>query len=562
MTSTATRPLFSQPATVAGPELRDYQRQAVRCTLSRIKRGRRRLYIELPTGSGKSVVLASIAQAMRAGGRVLAVAHRRELIDQLAGTMTYVLGDVPGVVMAGRDEIDAGVIVGSIQTLQGRRLARVLAADREPITLLLIDEAHHATARNAYATLIAHVEAAYPGVAVVGCTATPYRMDKHRIQDVLPTCSFARTLPDMQRDGWLCPLDWRPITLDGFDLADLPTTMLGGEEDYAAHELAEELNQEDHVRAVVDSTAALIGNRQTLVFGVNVAHAQALAEEYRARGIGAATIWGEMPAKERAATLAAWRAGTIQVVTNCAVLTEGFDFPAISALVMARPTMSPGLYSQMLGRGTRTQPGKADCLVLDVAGNADVSRTKAITLPVLLGDVPDVVEPERGPRKKGAAAGKLPVRWITDPVNQSVCAWTLDEQTGNYVTALTDDASAALVPALDGSGLYRPVVITKRAGQPERVEAVTDEPAAFRDAVYLVNAAAIKGGLHVFADKAAAWRLRPASSRQLLTLACFSRSAAATAEREGWDRGTVSTYIQIEISRRALDRAGLMRRAS
>jgi len=557
MNVTPTLPIAA--AAIAGPALRDYQRQAVACTLSRIKRGRRRVYIELPTGSGKSVVLASIAQAMRAGGRVLAVAHRRELIDQLAGTMTYVLGDVPGVVMAGRDEIDAGVIVGSIQTLQGRRLARVLAADREPITLLLIDEAHHATARNAYATLIAHVEAAYPGVAVVGCTATPYRMDKHRMQDVLPTCAFARTLPDMQREGWLCPLDWRPIALDGFDLADLPTTMLGGEEDYAPHELAEELNQEDHVRAVVDATAALIGNRQTLVFGVNVAHAQALAEEYRARGIGAATIWGEMPAKERAATLAAWRAGTIQAVTNCAVLTEGFDFPAISALVMARPTMSPGLYAQMLGRGTRTHAGKADCLVLDVAGNADVSRTRAITLPVLLGeDAGDVEEPKRGPRVKGPAAGRLSVRWITDPVNQSVCAWALDEQTGNYVTTLTEDTYAVLIAEPDGSGLFFPVVITKRQG----VEPVTDEPCVFRDAVYQVNAMAIKSGLHVFADKNAPWRSRPASPAQIAALGRFSPKAAAAAEREEWDRGTVSMMLQNAIARRALERYAHVGRAS
>jgi len=560
MTSTATLTLFTKAATVAGPELRDYQRQAVRCTLSRITRGRRRLYIELPTGTGKSVVLASIAKAALRGGRVLAVAHRRELITQLAGTMEYVTGQAAGVVMAARDEVDAPIIVGSIQTLTGRRLARVLDADREPITLLLIDEAHHATSRNAYAALIAQLEAAYPGVAVVGCTATPYRMDKHRMQDLLPTCAFARTLPDMQRDGWLCPLDWRPIVLDGFNLSDLPTTMLGdGEEDYAPHELAEELNQEDHVRAVVDSTASLIGSRQTLVFGVNVAHAQALAEEYRARGFRAATIWGEMPTKERAATLAAWRAGDVQVVTNCAVLTEGFDFPAISALVMARPTMSPGLYSQMLGRGTRTHAGKADCLVLDVAGNADVSRTRAITLPVLLGeDAGDVEEPERGPRVKGPTAGRLPVRWITDPVNQSVCAWALDEQTGNYVTTLTEDTYAVLAAARDGSGLYQPFVITKRQG----VEPVTDEPCVFRDAVYQVNAMAIKSGLHVFADKNAPWRARPASPAQITTLGRFSPDVAAAAQREGWDRGTVSMMLQNAIARRALERYAHMGRAS
>ena len=558
MTSTATRPLFPQPAT-AGPALRDYQERAVRCTLSRVRRGRRRLYIELPTGTGKSVVLASIAKAALARGRVLAVAHRRELITQLAGTMEYVTGQAAGVVMAARDEVDAPILVGSIQTLQGRRLARVLDADREDITLLLIDEAHHATNRNAYAALIARLETAYPGVAVVGCTATPYRMDKHRMQDLLPTCAFARTLPDMQRDGWLCPLDWRPIVLDGFNLSDLPTTMLGdGEEDYAPHELAEELNQEDHVRAVVDSTATLISGRQTLVFGVNVAHAQALAEEYRARGFRAATIWGEMPAKDRTATLDAWRAGDIQVVSNCAVLTEGFDFPAISALVMARPTMSPGLYSQMLGRGTRTDAGKDDCLVLDVAGNADVSRTRAITLPVLLGEGIDVEEPARGPRVKGPMAGALSVRWITDPVNQSVCAWALDEQTGNYVTTLTEDTYAVLIAEPDGSGLFLPVVITKRQG----VEPVTDEPCVFRDEVYQVNAMAIKSGLHVFADKNAPWRSRPASPAQIAALGRFSPKAAAAAAREEWDRGTVSMMLQNAIARRALGRYAHARRAS
>jgi superfamily II DNA or RNA helicase len=540
----ASVPPAPSSATASSPELRDYQRQAVECVHTCLARGQRRLYIELPTGTGKSVVLASLAKAALARGRVLVVGHRRELIHQLAETMTRVTGAPAGVIMAARDEIDAPVLVGSIQTLKGPRLARVLGEGRPPVALVLIDEAHHATGRNAYAKLLAQVEATCPSVAVVGCTATPYRMDKHRIQDILPTCAFVRTLADMQRDGWLCPLDWRPIALDGFDLSGLPTTRIDGEEDYATHELAEELNRVDHVRAVVAATAAVIDERQTLVFGVNVAHAQALTAEYQAQGFWAGMVWGEQPSAERAATLAAWRTGALQIVVNCAVLTEGFDFPALSALVLARPTMSPGLYSQMLGRGTRVHENKTDCLVLDVAGHTDASKTQAITLPMVLGEEPAPRQPEQ----RG-----LSVRWILDPVSQSPCAWAIDEQTGIYAAALGNDKYGALVPERDGSGLLQPYVIEKGIA-----DMATLEPWPLREAVYYTNNLAVSGGKHIFANKHATWRTRPASRKQIAFLARLAPERAAEAEREHFDQGAVSMRIAIEVTRRALEQVGLL----
>jgi superfamily II DNA or RNA helicase len=245
----------------------------------------------------------------------------------------------------------------------------LLVANTTPIQTVLIDEAHHAVSGSVYERILATVEdaAGTQPVAIVGLTATPYRSDEQSMLEVLPVCAFARTIPEMVQEGYLAPLTWKPVQVD-LDLAEVATTRHSGELDYAETTLARQLLGETITVWLVAHTASLIEQRPTLVFVASVQHADYLSAAFRACGFSAAVVSGRTGRRQRDELFANWRRGSIQVVCNCALLTEGYDFPGIAALVIARPTLSPGFYMQMLGRGMRKAEGKTDCLVIDVLG--------------------------------------------------------------------------------------------------------------------------------------------------------------------------------------------------
>ncbi len=532
--------------------LRDYQELAVALVGEAVRAGRRRLYVELPTGTGKSRVLAEVARATLAdGGGVLVVAHRRELVRQLAATMGAVTGQAAGIVMAGTHEPAARLVAGSVQTLRGRRLDDVLRA--EPVRLLILDEAHHVTARNAYGRLVRRVEQAHPAAVTLGATATPYRADSARMQDVLTDCVFTRSVPAMQDAGWLAPLDWRRVELSELDLTRVKTGRVGGDTDYSPSVLAALVNTSRSVAAVVAATVREVGSRRCVVFAVDVAHAQALAAAYRRAGLSAEAVWGQMPPVERTAALADWRAGRVQLVVNVAVLTEGYDLPELAAVVMARPTMSPGLYVQCIGRGLRPHPSKADCLVLDVAGNACRVATRQVTLPAILGELPGSgsiggsdAATGTGVTRNSPPRGKAsPARLLLDPVGNARWSWACDDEPGTdgvYATSLWDRSYAALVPDPAPSGLYWPLYV-----EHGRAEQWTDCPLPLRDAVGAVERAVLEGTgrLPRAASRTASWLAQPATGPALALLCKLDPAAADLAQRESWTRGDVSGRINV-----------------
>jgi len=522
--------------------LRPYQEQALTHLHAMLNRGERRLYFELPTGTGKTVILAHLARAMLPRGRVLAVAHRQELIAQLAAALGAVTGEAAGIVMGECDERAARVIVGTIQTLRQTRLRRVLDASPDPVALLLLDEAHHVTPENRYAALVGDVEEASPAVAVVGCTATPYRMDRHRMQDVLPVCAFARSVAEMQDGGWLAPLVWRRIEIGGLHLETIRSRFQAGERDFDVAELSAVSNRAPIVKKTVDATRPLLGDRPTLAFAVDVRHARALADAYRSAGYAAQTVWGEMLAADRARVLRDWQRGRVQVVTNCAVLTEGFDFPGIAALVMARPTQSPGFYVQCLGRGTRPARGKADCLVLDLTGHADPRETRQVLLPFITG-----TDPATGPRRL-LKDGPPPIAHVLDPTGASSTAWGYDPATRSYVASADKRLDVALVSDPRGSGLFFPVLFGK-----DGAHRATEHPVPLREGVWHLQATAIRLGARALSSKRAWWRTDAPSPAQFQLLFRLDPEAHQRAMDEGWDKGTMSLWIGVAINRRRIE---------
>lgn len=339
---------------------------------SRLAAGVHRAIINLPTGTGKTVLGLSIAKRM--GGRTLWLTHRDELIEQPLRAIRAIWPDAStGVVKAERNETDARIIFGSIQTIsRPGRLEKFSGFD-----LVVVDEAHHAAASSYRRTLEA-LGCFNGGPPVLGLTATVERGDKLGLD-----CAFQEIVYQMQllqaiRAGWLADLRTKRVLLD-FNLDDIG--IANG--DYAQGELGTAMMRAGAAEATADAYLEHAPNRKTLIFTVTVDQSRRTAEALQKRGIAAEWLYGETPIDERRAILARLKTGETMVVANCAVLTEGFDEPSISAIMIARPTRSKPFYIQMIGRGTRIFPEKDDCLVIDLVGAS--SDHKLIQAPTLFG---------------------------------------------------------------------------------------------------------------------------------------------------------------------------------
>jgi ATP-dependent helicase IRC3 len=339
--------------------LRPYQEEAIAAVNDAALDGITRPLVALPTGTGKTVVFAHLID--QRSGRSLVLAHRDELIRQAADKLLMVNPDFNlGVVKAEENQVSAPVVVGSVQTLSRQNRLEQLAPD---FSNIIVDEAHHAVA-DSYQRILEHVGSlGEGGPLTVGFTATPERADQVGLGQVWERIVYQKSLLEMITAGYLCDLRAVRVTLKA-DLDQVHTR--GG--DFVDSELESALLNADAPQHVVAAYQEHALSRKALVFTPTVRLAHDMATEFRNAGIAAEALDGKTPLDERRDILHRLRTGETSVVCNCAVLTEGFDEPSIDCIIVARPTKSKPLYIQMLGRGTRTYPGKADCLVLDVVG--------------------------------------------------------------------------------------------------------------------------------------------------------------------------------------------------
>ncbi len=345
------------------PTLRDYQVTAVEACEQAAAEGRRRALVALPTGTGKTVAFAALIR--RRKGRALVVAHRDEPLAQ-AGEKLIAAGiaaETIGLVKAGSDETTAPVVLASVQTLaRTSRRDRLVAGMRDagPFATVVVDEAHHAPAQS-YGALLGAVET--PDTLTTGWTATPGRTG---VRELFGAPVFARDLVDMIAAGWLCDLRGRRVGID-LDTA----TVRRSHGDFVEGDLARALGAADAPGAIVRAWRRWGEGRPTLVFTAGVDLAHETAQAFGTAGIAAEAVDGAAESDHRAAVLGRFRTGATTVLVNCALFTEGVDLPHVACVVIGRPTLSPLLYAQMVGRGTRLAPGKADCLILDLVGASD-----------------------------------------------------------------------------------------------------------------------------------------------------------------------------------------------
>jgi DNA repair protein RadD len=342
---------------VTAPELRDYQRDAIAAVHREIDAGNRRIILVAPTGSGKTIVFGDIVRQYRREGKfVLVISHRREIIAQTSAKLRAV--QVPdGIVQAGiKPRPLEAVQVASIQTLHRRAIngSKMILPKAD---LLVIDEAHHCPA-SSYSAIIKQ----YPDSVLLGLTATPARGDGRGLGGIFTTLLECPQVAALIEQGYLVKTRvYAPVDPDLRGVR----TQAG---DYVESQLAERMDTPKLIGDIVTHWHRFGENRKTVAFCVNVAHSVHLRDELVKAGVRAEHIDGTTPKDERDATLARLARGEITIVTNCMVLTEGWDMPEVGCCILARPTKKMGLYRQMIGRVLRPADGKADAIILDHSG--------------------------------------------------------------------------------------------------------------------------------------------------------------------------------------------------
>lgn len=336
----------------AGPprqHLRPYQAKALdglrAAIATSLRKGEQaRSLLVAPTGAGKtSIAAAMIDSAVAKGKRIWFVAHRRELIDQCSSRLDG-QGVPHGVIMAKHQRFAPGepVQVGSVQTIAARDLQALLAMLGGQPDIIVIDETHLARAKS-YGPFF-HL---FPKAAVIGLTATPWRLDGKGLAELYTSEVVAETPAGLEAQGFLAS-----ATGFAFDVPDLSGVHKRGGE-YREEELQKVMQATTIVGNVVEKWKEHSDGRRTVGFAVNVEHSKLLVEQFVAAGVAAEHLDGTMPTKQRAAILERLRTGETRVVFNVNVLTAGWDMPLVETAILARPTASQSLYLQMVGRAAR-----------------------------------------------------------------------------------------------------------------------------------------------------------------------------------------------------------------
>lgn len=310
--------------------------------------------IQMATGLGKTVTFSQVPRR----GRVLILSHREELVKQPSKYYSCSFGIEQGKYKSDGEEI----ISASVQSLKNR-LERF---SPDHFDIIITDEAHHAAAET-YKKIYAHFN---PRLHL-GFTATPNRSDNVRLDDIFEKIIFERDLVWGIKNKYLCDLETLRVDI-GYDLSRV-TIRLG---DYAQGELSEAMNTFKINEALVDTYNKYALN-QTVIFACSVDHAKSISELIPSSAVIHAGT------KNRGEILDAFRGGNIRTIVNCMVLTEGTDLPMLETIMIARPTKSSSLYTQMVGRVLRNHPGKEKARLIDLVGNT--GRVDICTAPTLLG---------------------------------------------------------------------------------------------------------------------------------------------------------------------------------
>ena len=327
-------------------------------------RSYRSVMVQMPTGTGKTVLLSEIVKGEEQRVKnpwVWIVVHRRELVEQIRDTLNSMLScpystlDTTSSLLSENSRIK----VMSIQWL-----SRHYQDMAEKPSLIVIDEAHHAVAKT-----YAEVMNAYPEAKKLGVTATPCRLNKKGFTDLFDVLLQSWPTKKFIADGRLSLYDYMSIKADSIDQRMVfGLTKRGADGDFSLKEMSEKLDVQPSIERLCDTILRYASNKKGIVYAIDIKHAEHIAEQYRVHGIHAVAISSKTPNDERRLTIDKFKAGLIQVLVNVDLFGEGFDCPDVEFIQLARPTLSLAKYLQQVGRGMRVFEGKKFCLILDNVG--------------------------------------------------------------------------------------------------------------------------------------------------------------------------------------------------
>lgn len=354
-------------------KLRDYQEEALKVIARRYDEGVNRQLLSLATGAGKTVIFATMISEWKRPTLVLA--HTNELLTQARDKIKMVAPGLDVGILNGQTKgLDHAVVVASIQSArQPETLAALQARD---FSLLVADECHHFAAPGTRTVLELLGFSQDVEKLLVGFTATPFRSDGIGLGGIFDEVVFEKSVCSLIEGGYLVPPRGIRISTD-LDLRGVAQNR----GDYAGSALAAVMDTQEVRSLVFEAYQKHAMGRSTICFASSVQHARSLAEGFNSMGISAHCVHGGTPREERDKAIAGFKDGEIEVLTNCNVLTEGYDAPSTECVIVARPTRSRGLYQQMVGRGLRRFPGKSECLVLDFGDQAHTLCSTVILLP-------------------------------------------------------------------------------------------------------------------------------------------------------------------------------------
>lgn len=528
---------FIVPQTDLNLTLRPYQITAIQSVDEAIQAGQRRTILNLPTGMGKTVT--GLAYAFQHGGRWCWLCHRDELIQQAARTARALNPSISvGIIQGELHESNAELVIASVPSLiQPGRLDSLGSFDG-----VIIDECHHAVSRS-YRRILEALGAMRPdGPPVIGLTATVERSDQIALSEVFDGIAYQYPLLQAIQDGYLADIQVESLELD-VDLDALPKTG----NDYQTGALSDALLEAGVAEAVADAYLTHVQGRKALVFTVSVEQAQRTATALTHRGVAAEWISGDIPTSQRRAALDRLRTGETRALTNCAVLTEGFDEPSLEALILARPTQSKSLYLQMMGRGLRRYPGKDRCLVVDVAG---ISRQHSlIQAPTLFGLPAHPTESivlaaeaaKQSQQERVSAVQRLLEASRFQSSTTRRMHWVTVSKEALYALS-AGQAGTALVAKRDTGWI---VVVAKRDGE----EALTSVPVDFELATGIAEDFLRRADAIGLVSSDAAWRFLPASAPQLQALRKWRMPATPNLTRGEATDLITAAVAQVKIRR-------------
>ncbi|MDD5896388.1 MAG: DEAD/DEAH box helicase, partial [Prevotellaceae bacterium] len=331
--------------------LRDYQIDIC----SRVREAfdkHRSVMVQMPTGTGKTMVLATLVQQFlhdNTDSAVVIVAHRKELVEQIQNTLKKVCAE----------GATAHISVMSIQWL-----SRNIDMVRKKPDLVIIDEAHHALAKT-----YKMMWKAWPDAKFLGLTATPCRLNGKGFTDLFDILVQSWDIPTFIKEKWLSTYDFVSIKADSHTQQLINSLKKrGADGDYQVKEMDAVLNKRPSIERLYNCVTEFARNRKGFVYAINIDHARSIAEYYQSQGVNAVAIDSHTPVKERERIISSFRSGGLQVLVNVDIFSEGFDCPDVEFIQLARPTLSLAKYLQMVGRGLRPSKGKTNCMIIDNVG--------------------------------------------------------------------------------------------------------------------------------------------------------------------------------------------------